>query len=95
VYNEQLHDLCGHFSSNKNITLIKQRRITRAFYIAALGDVINAHKRLVGIPKGKTLLGKLRCRWKNINIHLKINRMSEFKVELRVQDRHELLLTGQ
>ena len=32
----------------------------RAFYIAAMGDVINAHKRLVGIPKGKIQLGKLR-----------------------------------
>jgi hypothetical protein len=68
MYNEELHNL---YNSQNIIRMIKTNRIRLARNVARMGDE-NAHKIVVGKPKGKRPLGRLRCRCKdNIKMDLR------------------------
>jgi hypothetical protein len=68
LHNEKLNDLC----SLPNIVLvIKSRRMRWAGHVARMGEDRGVHRVLVGKPKGKRPLGRLRLRWEdNIMINL-------------------------
>jgi hypothetical protein len=47
------------------------RTMRLAGYVAQMGEKRNAYRILVGKPKGKRPLGRLRCRWvDNIKMYL-------------------------
>ena len=67
--NEQFHDL---YSSPNVICVIKSRRMRYARHVACMREQRNAHRLLVGKPKGKRPLGRPRHRWEdNIKMDLK------------------------
>jgi hypothetical protein len=47
--------------------MIKSGNMRWAGHVARLEDMRNAHNILVGKPKWKRPLGRLRCRWKSNN----------------------------
>jgi hypothetical protein len=54
------------------IRIIKSRRMSRAGYVARMGEKRNAYRILVGKPEGKGPLGRPRRRWvDNIKIDLR------------------------
>jgi hypothetical protein len=68
LHNEELRDL---YSSPSIIRIIKSRRMRWAGHVARMGEKRNAYILLVGKPKGKRPLGRLRRRWvDNIMIDL-------------------------
>jgi hypothetical protein len=50
LHNEELHNLC---SSPNIVIIIKSRRMRLAGHVTCMGAKRNAHKVLVGKPKGK------------------------------------------
>jgi hypothetical protein len=64
----ELHDL---YSSPSIIRIIKLRRMRWAGHVARMGEKRNMYRLLVGKPKGKGPLGRLRHRWRdNIKMDL-------------------------
>jgi hypothetical protein len=69
LHNEELHNM---YSSPRTIRMIKSRRMRWAGNVAQTEEKRNAYKILVGIPEGKRLLGRRRCRWvDNIKMDLR------------------------
>jgi hypothetical protein len=65
------NELRNFYSSPSIIRIIKWRRIRWAGHVARMGEKRNAYRLLVGKPKGKRPLGKVRRRWvDNIRMHL-------------------------
>jgi hypothetical protein len=60
LHNEELHNL---YSSPNIIRMIKSRRMRWAGHVARIEGKMNAYSILVGMPEGKRLQGKPRCRW--------------------------------
>jgi hypothetical protein len=60
LHNEELHDL---YSSPSIIKILKSRRMRWEGHVARMGEKRNAYRLLVGKPKGKRPLGRLRRRW--------------------------------
>jgi hypothetical protein len=58
--NVELHNL---YSSPNIITQIKSRSMRWVRHVAGMGEEKKVYKILVGKPKGKTPLKRLRCRW--------------------------------
>jgi hypothetical protein len=59
------------YSSSSIIRIIKSRRVRWAGHVAQIKEKRNMYRLLVGKPKGKTTLGRQRCRWvDNINMDL-------------------------
>jgi hypothetical protein len=68
LHNDELHDL---YSSPNIVRVIKSRRMRLAGYVARMGKGRGAYSVLVGRPKGKRPLGRLRRRWEdNIKMDL-------------------------
>jgi hypothetical protein len=64
----ELNDL---YSSPNIISVIKSRRMRWAGQVASVGEGRVAYRILVGRPKGRRLLGRLRRRWEdNIKMDL-------------------------
>jgi hypothetical protein len=62
------------YSSPGIIRMTKSRRMKWAGHAARIGKR-NAYMILVGKPKGKRPLGRPRCRWVDITVGLKRDRM--------------------
>jgi hypothetical protein len=60
LHNEELHIL---YSSPNIIRMIKSRRMRWVGHVAQMWEKRNAYRILVGMPEGKTPLGRPRCRW--------------------------------
>jgi hypothetical protein len=60
LHNEELHNL---YSSPSAIRMIKSRRMRWAEHVAQMGARKNVYRILVGKPKGRRPLGRLRSRW--------------------------------
>jgi hypothetical protein len=60
LHNEELHNL---YSSPDIIRIIKSRRVKWVGHEARMGEKRNVYRLLVGKPKGKRPLGRLRRRW--------------------------------
>jgi hypothetical protein len=60
LHNEELHN---SYSSPSIIRIIKSRRMRWAGHVARMGAKRNVSRLLVGEPKGKRPLGRLRRRW--------------------------------
>jgi hypothetical protein len=58
-HNEELNDL---YSSPNIVRVIKSRRVRWAVHVARMGERRDLYRVLVGKPKGKRPLGKLRRR---------------------------------
>jgi len=68
LHNEELYDL---YSSSDIIRLINSRRMGWAGHVACMEDRRGPYRILVGIPEGKTPLGRPMCRWEDyIKIYL-------------------------
>jgi hypothetical protein len=68
LHNEELNDL---YSLPNIVYVVKSRRIRWAGHVARMGEDRGVHRVLVGKPKGKRPLGRLRHRWKdNIKMDL-------------------------
>ena len=66
--NEDLNDL---YSSPSTVRVIKSRRMRWAGHVAHMGERGGVYRVLMGKPKGKSQLGRLRRRWDdNIKIDL-------------------------
>jgi hypothetical protein len=59
LHNEELHNL---YSSPNIIRLIKGRIMRWAGHVARMGEKRNVYRILVGIPEGKSPLGRPRCK---------------------------------
>ena len=54
---------------NKNVRVVKWRRMGWAGHVARMGEGRGVHRVLVGIPEGKRPMGRPRRRWEdNINL---------------------------
>jgi hypothetical protein len=62
LHNEELHNL---YASPNIIRLTKSKRMRQAGHVARMGEMINAHKILVGRSEGKRPRGKARSRYYN------------------------------
>jgi hypothetical protein len=62
LHNEKLDDL---YSSPTIVTVIKSRRMRRAWHVARMGEVRGVYRILVGKPEGKRPLGRPKRRWEN------------------------------
>jgi hypothetical protein len=71
-HNEEFHDL---YSPPNIIMVIKSRRMRWAGHAARIGELRNAHKVLVWNLKGKIPLGRPSCRWENIKVDIKRNKV--------------------
>jgi hypothetical protein len=60
LHNDELHSL---YSSPVIVRVIKPRRMRWAGHVACMGEGRGVYGVLVGKPKGKTPLGRPRCRW--------------------------------
>jgi hypothetical protein len=60
LHNEELNDL---YSSPYNVRVIKSRMLRWAGHVARMGESRTAYRVLVGKPKGKRPLRRLRRRW--------------------------------
>jgi hypothetical protein len=60
LHNEKLRDL---YSSPSIIRIINSRRMRRAGHVARMEEKRNAYRLLVGMPEGKSPLGRSRRRW--------------------------------
>jgi hypothetical protein len=68
LQNEELHNV---YASTNIISMIKLRRMKWAGHLACMGEMRNAYKIFVRIPKVKSLLGKPNCMWEdNIRMDL-------------------------
>jgi len=68
LHNEELNDL---YSSPNIVRMIKSRRLRWAGHVARIGEERGVYRVLVGKPKGKRPLGRLRRRWEdNIKMDL-------------------------
>jgi hypothetical protein len=68
LHNDELHDL---YSSPNIVRVIKSRRMKWAGHVAHSGEGRGVYRVLVGRPKGKRPLGRLRCKWEdNIEMDL-------------------------
>jgi hypothetical protein len=52
------------YSSSNIICVIKSRRLRWAGYVACMWERTDTYRVSVEKPEGRTLLGRLRCRWK-------------------------------
>jgi hypothetical protein len=69
LHNDELHNL---YSSPNIVRVIKSRRMRWVGYVAHMGEGRAIYGVLVGIPKGKRLLGRPRHRWEdNIKMDLR------------------------
>jgi hypothetical protein len=60
LHNEELRDL---YSSPSIIRIIKSKRMRWAGHVAGMGEKSNEYRLLVGMPEGKSPLGRPRHRW--------------------------------
>jgi len=60
LHNEELNDF---YSSPNILRVIKSRRMRWAGHAARMGEELEVYRVLVGKPKGKRPLGRLRRRW--------------------------------
>jgi hypothetical protein len=68
-HNDELHNL---YSSPNIVSVINSRRITWVGHVAHMREGRDVYRVLVGRPKGKRPLGRLRCRWEdNIKMDLR------------------------
>jgi hypothetical protein len=69
LHNEELYAV---YSSQNIIQVIKSIRMRWGWHVAHMGNSRGAHRFLVGKPKGRSPLGRPRCRWKvNITMDLR------------------------
>jgi hypothetical protein len=69
LHNDELHSL---YSSPNIVRVIKSGRMRWARYVARVEDGRGVYRVLVGSPKGKRPLGRLRRRWEdNIKLDLR------------------------
>jgi hypothetical protein len=62
VHNEELHNLY----SSPYLWMIKSEKMMWAGHVARMGKIINAYNILVGMPEGKSPLGRPGHRWKDV-----------------------------
>ena len=68
LHNEDLNNL---YSSPNIVRVIKSRRMRWTGHVARMGERRGVYRVLVGKPKGRRPLGRLRCRWEdNIRMDL-------------------------
>jgi hypothetical protein len=69
LHNDELHSL---YSSPNIVRVIKSRRMRWVGHVASMEEGSGVYSVLVGRPKGKRLLGRLRHRWEdNIKMDLR------------------------
>jgi hypothetical protein len=69
LHNDELHSL---YSSWNIVRVIKSRRMRWAGHVTCMGEGKCVYKVLVGRPKGKRPLGRLRHKWEdNIKMDLR------------------------
>ena len=85
--NEKLNDL---YCSPNIVRVIKPRRMKWAGHVARMGERRGAYRVVVGKPKGKRPLGRLRLRW-NDNIKMDLQEMGCGGMDLieLAQERHK------
>jgi hypothetical protein len=71
LHTDEPHNL---YCSSNVIKMTKSGRMIRTGHVVHMGDMRNAYKILVGNCKGKSPLGRHRCRWKN-NIKMELTEM--------------------
>jgi hypothetical protein len=55
------------FNSSANvIRMIKSRSMRWTWHVASMEEKRNPYRVLVGMPEGKTPLGRPRCRWEDL-----------------------------
>jgi hypothetical protein len=75
LHNNELHSL---YSSLNIVRVLKARRMRWAGHVAHMGEGRGVYRVLVGRPKGKSPLGRPRCRWEdNIKMDLRDIRIDE------------------
>jgi hypothetical protein len=62
LHNEELH---GLYTSPGIVRVIKSRRMRWAGHVARMGEVRGTYNILVGMPEGRRLLRRPRCRWED------------------------------
>jgi hypothetical protein len=63
LHSEELHNL---YSSPNSIRQIKSRRMRWTGHVARMGEVRKVYRVLVGMPEGKSPLGRPRHRWEDL-----------------------------
>ena len=94
LHNEELNDL---YSSPNTVWVIKSRRMRWTQYVAHMGERRGIYRVLVGEPKGKRPLGRMRHRWED-NIKLDLQEVGCWGMDwIKVaqdRDRWQALVNG-